>query len=159
MRIILRPLFVAVSLVGLISCAPRSNREEGSPDQPDGTAQGKATEIQQEIPIIRTEEELSALLKSMLDTEKRTVFLIGRLDLEMIPKKKAQLLVIGKMSIPFGHSVDKVKFHNKTVLVRADVCGDRFVPEEDQKRGYLSAHQRGGFWILNVQHIEIIEKP
>ena len=152
MRLILKPLFVVISLAVLTSCASRSNREEGNPGQPDRAAQGKATEIQQGTQIIRTEEELSALLKSMLDTEKRTVSLIGKLDLVETSNFKHQVstLVIGKIPLAFGHSLDKDKYHNQTVLVRADVYGYGF-----GETGF----QRRGFWIVNVQHIEIVESP
>jgi hypothetical protein len=146
MKHILKILVALAPVIVLVSCF------SGGTDIHN--AQGKSTSILKDDQVIDTENKLSALLKSMKNTDKRTVTLIGKLDLvETINfKHKVSTLVIGKTPLAFGHSVDKDKYHNQTVLVKADVVGHKPPNQE-------SGSQRSGFWILNVQHIEIIEKP
>jgi hypothetical protein len=146
MRHTLKLLIALAPVIVLVSCFG------GGTDIPN--AQGKSTGILKDDQVIDTESKLSALLKSMKNTDKRTVTLIGKLDLVEATNFKHQVstLVIGKTPLAFGHSVDKDKYHNQTVLVKADVVA--YTPPNQE-----SKYQRLGFWVLNVQHIEIIKKP
>ena len=137
------------ALAFLTSCTDRNGHNAGADIH---NVQGKSTGILKDDQVIDTEDKLSALLKSMKNTDKRTVTLIGKLDLvETINfKHQVSTLVIGKTPLAFGHSLDKDKYHNQTVLVRADVYGYGF-----GETGF----QRRGFWVVNVQHIEIVESP
>jgi hypothetical protein len=75
--------------------------------------------------------------------------LVGKLHLGTNIKAKGNpsMLVIGKTYVYFCHYLDRDKYNNKTVLVKADIHG----PEQGR--------EFSGATIVNVQQIKIIKTP
>jgi hypothetical protein len=75
------------------------------------------------------------------------VTLVGKLHIGSNPKTDPSKLIIGKTYVYFGHYLDKDKYNNKTVLVKADLEGPTL------------GRQVTGAMIVNIQQIRIIKTP
>jgi len=141
---------MAIAAISLSSCSNRIERENNTD-----------TELRDTDPsgIIKTEDSLRSLLKSIKAGEKRKgVTLVGKLhvgaknDIKRDPSK----LTIGKSTVYFSHNFPFLEDHN---LVRESYSGETILVRADISSPLTEFGQFPGHKIVNVQHIEILEKP
>ena len=130
------------AMISLSSCSNRIERETNSDTELSDTYQSG---------IIKTEDALRSLLKSIKAGEvRKDVTMVGKLDLGSSPKFDPHKLFVGKASVNFGHYLDKDKYNDQTVLVKADIRLHDGKTWDAQVLGHM---------IVNVQHVEILEQP
>lgn len=133
---------MSVAAIFLSSCSNEIMRESSADTELSDSDQSR---------IVYTEDALQSLLKSIEGGEiKKDVLLVGKLVLGSNPKQDPSKLVIGNSFVYFGHNLDKDKYNNQTVSVKADIRHADGKTWDAQVLGHM---------IVNVQHVVILELP